>query len=302
MKADFDLLAPEERRLILVASDEKYRSLVSELDKRKLLGLAPLLLAGGMGFLGASAASLFLSKTLGATYKGLLRGNPDGSPTDAKSLVVRALSKGEIFLPHVSPAEANRRFRFDLGDPEDGAAYLANPISRDHYLRPAIANERIAQEKVSAFVRLAAELGAKRIVLVSADSEETKSTVKGNIPLPQVAAQIGISAKLDTDGTASRQMFMEFDPPQKPPAVPSDMAPWLRADPVLRALADTRLNARPRLARAALSFGETIDFGADAMVTLAKLAGRGVELGGTYRRVARSTFCFEIEYYPVDRP
>ncbi len=301
MKADFDRLAPEERRIILVASDDKYRALVSELDARKLIGLLPLLLAGGIGVVGASAASVFLSRALGATYKGLTRSpSSEGEVADAKGLVMRALSKGDIFLPHLSPQDAAQRYRFDPGDPEDGAAYLASPIARDHYLRPAIANERLAQEKMSAFVRLSAALGAKRIVLVSADSEERKGSGSATIPLPQLAAQIGITARVAAEGTATRELFMELDPPRGAPSVPDDLGPWLRAEPVLRALAETRLTARPRLARAALSFGETLDFGADAMVTLAKLAGRGVQLGGTYRRVARSTFCFEIEYYPIE--
>lgn len=300
MKTDFDRLAPEERRILLVASDEKYRALTTELDKRTLLGLLGLLAAGGFTVLGAGAAGVFLSKALGATYKGLLRAPGDSRPRDLKGLVASALTKGEILLPHLSPAEAARRFRFDFGDPEDGAAYLANPIARDEYLRPAVANERLAQEKLSAFVRLAAALGAKRIVLVSADTEQRKAGGKGSVPLPDLAAQIGLTATFESDGSASRQLCMELDPPRGAPSVPEGLGPWLKADPVLRALAETRLTARPRLARAALHFGETLDFGADAMVTLAKLAGRGVELGGTYRRVAKSTFCFEIEYYPAD--
>lgn len=300
MKTDFDRLAPEERRILLVASDEKYRALTTELDKRTLLGLLGLLAAGGVTVLGAGAASVFLSKALGAAYKGLLRAPGDSQPRDLKSLVTGALTKGEILLPHLSPQEAAQRFRFDFGDPEDGAAYLANPLARDEYLRPAVANERLAQEKLSAFVRLTAALGAKRIVLVSADSEHRKAGGKASVPLPDLAAQIGIHATFESDGSATRQVFMELDPPRAAPSIPEGLDPWLKADPVLRALAETRMTARPRLARAALSFGETIDFGADAMATLAKLAGRGVELGGTYRRVAKSTFSFEVEYYPTE--
>ena len=301
MKADFDHLAPEERRIILVASDARYEALVSELDKKKLLALLPLLLTGSIGLFGAGAASLFLTRALGSTYKGLQKApGKDATRRDALSLVTRALTRGEIVLPHLAPEDAARRFRFDFNDPEDGAAYLSNPIARDHYLRPAVANERLAQEKMTAFVRLAAALGAKRILLVSADSEQRKATGKANIPLPELAAQIGITAHFESDGSASRQLCMEFDKPRKAPSVPDDLGAWLQVEPVLRALADTRLTARPRLARAALSFGDTLDFGADALGTLTKLAGRGVELGGTYRRVVKSTFCFEIEYYPVD--
>lgn len=300
MKADFDRLAPEERRIVLVASDEKYSALITELDRRTLLGLAGLLVAGGLPIFGAGAAGVFLSKALGAAYKGLLRTPGSDGPRDLKGLVKSALTKGEILLPHLSPTEAARRFRFDFGDPEDGAAYLANPIARDEYLKPALANERLAQEKMSAFVRLAASLGAKRILLVSADTEHRKGGAKASLPLPELAAQIGVTATFESDGSASRQLCMEFDPPRAAPSIPDNLGPWLKADPVLRALAETRMTARPRLARAALSFGDTLDFTADAMLTLAKLAGRGVELGGTYRRVAKSTFSFEIEYYPID--
>lgn len=300
MKADFDRLAPAERRIILVASDDKYQALVNELDRRKLLGLLPLLLSGGASVLGGGTAGVYLLQTLRATYGALSRApDKEGRKPGVKGLLSGAFRKGEIVLPHLSPAEAAQRFRFDPGDPEDGAAYLESPIERDHYLRPALANERLAQEKVSAFVRLAAALGAKRIVLDSASSDERSGRGKAALPLPQFALNIGVAAGFASDGSARREVFMEFDPPRRPPEVPADLEPWLRAEPVLRALAETRLHARPSLVRAALSFGDTLDFGADAMGALAKLSGRGVALGGVYRRVVKSTFRFEIEYHPA---
>src|SRR5690349_21554803 len=123
MKADFDRLAPEERRIILVASAQKYAEIVSQLDKEKLVGLLPVLLAGGLGVVSASAASLFVLQALGSAYRGLLRSpSGDDGPKDLRNLAKRALTKGEIVLPHLSPLEAARRFRFDIGDPEDGAA------------------------------------------------------------------------------------------------------------------------------------------------------------------------------------
>ncbi|MBK8259090.1 MAG: hypothetical protein IPK82_41340 [Polyangiaceae bacterium] len=300
MKVDFDRLAPEERRILLVASDDKYRDLVTQVDTKRLLGFLPLALAGGIGLVGAGAATLFLSQALGATYQGVLKGPKGDEPADLKGIVTRVITKGEIVLPHLSPQEAVTRFNFDPGDLEDGAAYLASPFNRDHYLRPAVANERLAQEKMRAFVKLAASLGAKTIVLASVDSDEKKGGAKGNVPISQLAAQIGISATFDASGSANRQVYMEFDTPRQAPFVPDDLAHWLRADPMLRSLAETRLTARTKLARATLMFGDSLDFGADAMVTLAKLAGRGVDLGGTYKRVVRSTFSFEIEFYPWD--
>ena len=52
-----------------------------------------------------------------------------------------------------------------MGHPQDGTAYIPNPAASDHYLLPALANERFVQEKVAAFVEIAE--GVRGLVHVS---------------------------------------------------------------------------------------------------------------------------------------
>src|SRR5262249_44800962 len=149
-----------------------------------------------------------------------------------------------------------------------------------YYLLPAVANERLAQEKMAAFVQIASALGARRIAIASAEVRSRSGRTEARIPLAQAAAQIGIVARFDAKGAADRQILMEFDPPRKAPHVPRDVEPWLEAEPLLRGLVATRLNGRPRSARVTLEFGDILDVGLEAT---AELARRGIHVGGPYR-------------------
>jgi hypothetical protein len=88
---------------------------------------------------------------------------------------------------------------------------------------------------------------------------------------------------------------MEFGPPRVAPHVPESLRPWLEVDPVLRALVTTRLTGHPTTARAVLQVGDLVDV--DARIT-AELEGRGIHVGGSYRKVAAATWSFAIDYWP----
>ena len=72
-------------------------------------------------------------------------------------------ANGEVPIPHLPEEEATSRFSFDIGQPLDGCAYVLNPCLENHYLQPALANERLVQEKLAAFIGINADLGAKRL-------------------------------------------------------------------------------------------------------------------------------------------
>ena len=302
MKIDFDGLPPESRALILVASDDAYRALAAQIDPLKIAKLAaPLLLPGGLigaVFGPAASASAYLASTW-ATVAAARRlgGRQEVEVGEPRSIIDRLIRRGDLPVPHLAPEEAARRFRFDPGGPRDGAAYVLNPFVRDHYLAPANANERLAQEKVSAFMRIGSALGARTIEILSADAVSRSGKGGADVPLPQRATQIGLHVSFDARGAVNRQVLMEFDAPRVAPHVPEDLRGFLDADPVLRALVTTRLEGRPRRARVSLQLGDAIDV--DAGVTEG-LARRGVHVGGKYRRVATSVWHFEIEYYPVE--
>jgi hypothetical protein len=294
MKVDLDALQPEERRILLVASPQKYDELVARLDAKKLVALAALPVLGPL--LGIFGSALRMSAYLAGTWTAVGRlARRQGE--DDRSFLQRLVTKGPVLIPHIDPSEARKRFRFEMGGPEDGAAYVLSPTAPDYYMLPAVANERLAQEKLAAFVQIAAALGARRIAIASAEVRAQTGRADARIPLAQAAAQLGIVARFDARGAVERQVLMEFDPPRVAPHLPSGFDAWLEAEPLLRTLVKTRLSGQPRSARVSLEFGDVLDVGVAAT---AELAGRGIRVGGPYRSVARSSWSFEIEYWPWD--
>jgi hypothetical protein len=304
MKVDFDRLAPEERRLLLVASDERYAGLVRKGAQERLLALGkrflPFAAFSPAAAIGAASAVWVVRRL---RERAALRESAESAPrvVDADEAVApeALVARGEIPIPHLAPAEAARRFRFDHDLPHDGALYVLDPVavSRDRYLRPALANERLAQEKVAAFVSIASALGARRIEILSARVDAVGAGARVRSPIPETAAQLGLGVRVDAEGTVTRQVLMELDPPsaQRPPRVPEALRGWLELDPMLRALVETRLEGAALRASFALQVGDLLDL--DASLS-AELEGRGVSLGGAFRRVGTSTWTFAIEWWP----
>jgi hypothetical protein len=301
MKVDFDSLAPEERRLLLVASDERYAGLVRKGAQERLLALGkrflPLAAFSPAAAIGAASAVWVVRRL---RERAASRGAVDATQPAEEAIAPEALvARGEIPIPHLAPAEAARRFRFDHDLPHDGALYVLDPVAltRDRYLRPSLANERLAQEKVAAFVSIASALGARRLEILSARVDGVGVGARVRAPIPETAAQLGLGVRVDAQGSVTRQVLMELDPPPAhvPPRVPEALRVWLELDPMLRALVDTRLEGSALRASFALQVGDLLDL--DASLS-AELEGRGVSLGGAFRRVGTSTWTFAIEWWP----
>jgi hypothetical protein len=282
MKVDLDTLAPEERRLILVASEETYARLRTRIDW----------LATARS-LATRLASLVTPATLIAPFVGdALARSGYLAPTWARaSRASRAPSSlGEIAIPHVSPREAAARFRFDHGMPEDGAAYVLNPVRADHYVRPALINERLAQEKLAAFIRLASSLGAAEVEVESGEVVGREGAI--SVPLSEASGQIGLHVK--GGGAITRQIVARFDPPDAPPHVSAELAAWLAIDPVLEGVARARLEGKLVEQTFALSFRDVVDVGARACV---ELEGKGIDVGGRYHALHASRWSFHIRFH-----
>lgn len=296
MKIDFDSLGSDERHIILVASDAKYAELKKEIDWKKVLFflISPITVAE-VALCMKLVESMFGEKAAKSTYLSTTWTGMAARSQAKDSPLAALFTKGEIPIPHLALPEARERFKFDVAHPQDGTVYLLNPCRDDQYLLAAQANERLAQEKLAAFMQLASALGAKRLELKSGEVEETSAKGKVEGPLPNAAGQLGLSASFEKDGSVQRQVIMEFGKPKKAPTVPEKLVPWLSMDPTLQSMADTRLDGEALKAMVNLAFDDTIDVGADVT---AKIAGRGLKVGGTYRSVARSRWCFEVEFWP----
>src|SRR5882672_660430 len=141
---------PKDRRMMLVASDDKLKSIVSRVLGQSYLNLVvgwPLraVLQPGMGFLADR----------------LLQEDPPHGPLT--QLAVSCVRR-ELPYPRISLRQANHPpFKFDVGHvPEDGALYVQHPCFQDRYVPPALVNDLLAREKLGAFRQIAASLAAKR--------------------------------------------------------------------------------------------------------------------------------------------
>ncbi len=294
MKVDLDALAPAERRLLLVASDETYRRLTERIDWAALAKTA------AFRMLTAATPVVHLLPYVSATIGESLARTGYLAPTwtrvadEIAKLRRPPLRVGELPIPHASPADAARLFRFDQALPIDGAAYVLDPIRGERYLPMASANERIAQEKVGAFLRLSSALGASEVEVTSGESVTRVGDARARSPLPDAAGQLGLHVAFDARGQVDRSIVARFD--QKvAPHVPDDLHPWLAQDPILDAMARTRLDGGLREQACTLSFHDAIDVGAGAC---AELEGKGIDVGGKYRAVRASRWSFVVRFYP----
>ncbi|MDY0059360.1 MAG: hypothetical protein RBU45_06080 [Myxococcota bacterium] len=331
MKVNFDKLRPEERRVILVASDAKYKELCGKVNWKAVaiagglvvvtVGLGYVLVKSkgrrGSGLLSAPTKPAVPAAPAAAVVASLAGVSALFGPEAANSTYLEptwlamkrlgkwkigqrlrgAFTKGMIPLPHLAPREAAERFCFDLGGPEDGSAYYLSPCVGNHYLPVAQANERIAQEKLAAYMQIASSLGAKSIEIVSGEVLSTKAKGEANVPLHETAAQIGLNASFATDGKVQRKVLQTFGKPRRAAHVPEAVKPWLDMDPSLRALVNTRLEGEALTTNISLTFGETVDAGADVSAKLEKF---DVKVGGTYRRVADTSWSFDVEFWPKE--
>lgn len=272
MKVDFDTLSDHERGMILVASDATYVGMANKFDWEALAkDIGPAVLHPVLALLGVLKASNRLLEYEIAKREGLGAG-------------------GEIPIPHMTVDEARARFTFPLSHPRDGHLYVLNPCDEKQYLSPESADEHFAQEKLGAFLELCSALGARDVEVLS--GEATEKTAEGQV---NAASQLGLSVSVGTDGQIHRQLCAEFTPPTTAPVVPPPLERWLSMDPVLRAFARTRLSGK------AMKVSVSLSFGASSLISgkvRALVKGLKVDLGAGYKEVKKSTWKFEVSFWP----
>jgi hypothetical protein len=189
--------------------------------------------------------------------------------------------------------EARQRYNFDLGHPEDGAAYLENPAVSGHYIQPAKYNQRFNQEKVAAFVEICDALGCKTLSLESGNID--KQSRDAGITIRDAAIEAGLNVDLKDEHTVGKQVYAEFAKPQEPPHLPASLERWTHQDPILRSLVSSRLNhSRLMKKKVTLNLENESKFAAELS---AKLPEIGVKVGGKHSKVTESTWSFDVEFW-----
>lgn len=289
MTRTLDDIAPEERRLLLVATDQTFQDDVTSANVLRSLAdigkvISPL---GTVGVGGAVA----LTEAFARLVKSIATGS-----AKREEVMWEFIRAGEQPMLRVAPDEAQRRYNFGVGHyPADGTIYVQHPCMTDRYIIPSEFNVVLAKEKIAAFKQLVAALGAKLVTLESADLVAKKGWLSAKGDLAQAAAQVGLNVTLDAERRAKQQSFMEFDDPQRAPYVPAELNPWVLMDAELRTMVNNRINAKLRKDRVTIEIQESCGIDASAV---GRLMGKGLSVGGGYQRVQHTVWNYEIEYWP----
>lgn len=248
----------------------------------KAAPLAPLAIAAGL--LGGAMVA-------GVLARAALR----EAKRDELAYLRRALNL-DAPLALVSQERAAQLFKFDVGGvPAAGRIYVRHPHIVDRYLAPADFSVTVARAKEAAIRQLASALGAKRLSLVSGTVHEKGGLFSASVPVEQVAAEAGIRAEFDSSGKVVRSVYSEFGPPSRAPYVPEDLLPWVEADSDLSTMARTRIEGNLMKDRVRMEFSDSLHAGAGVAAKIADISGGGE---AKFRHVHRSTWEFEVEYWP----
>lgn len=201
-------------------------------------------------------------------------------------------------LKLLSPDAALKSLDFDPGHiPNNGGIYIQHPLNPNHYIEAEIYQQSVATEKCEAFQRLAASLGAKKILLTSVHCSEFKGDMKLKTPIEEIGAAIGLQVNADESGKITEKVVKEFGRPNfNKPHVPEHLEKWVNADPRLKTMALDRLTANALRSSVMLDFSENLGMGG---TFFAKLNDGETTGSYTYKTIRKISWSFDVEYYEL---
>jgi hypothetical protein len=209
--------------------------------------------------------------------------------------VLHRLQQGELPFPVVRPEIARSRLRFDVGlFPQAGQIYLQHPCAADHYLQPATFDERIAREKVAAFKKIAADLGARKLTLRAVIVHDKTFFGGAKFSAKDAAESIGLGVSGDAKGNVEIQTMAEFGKPKTKPRLHPEHQVWVDAYPEFQAMVYCRLeqNLLRDQVRLEVTRNSAIEAG-----LLGRLQGANLDVGGKLKEVVQQSLSFEVEYW-----
>lgn len=285
MKVTFE---PSQRLVLLVASREKLEEMTVNAEIGPTLNTA----------IGSRWSGLLPNLALHYYKKSEIKSLKRLTDTELHEQFNRCVDLG-FPTAWCNPVEAKSNFEFGVGHiPSDGGIYLQHPINPQQYILPNDFSRLICSEKEAAFLRLAAALGAKSIQLTSIQTNDTKGIFNSKFKASEVAADLGFCAQFDESGSVIKQVVKKFNRPSfVKPSVPQDLSGWVQFDPDLRTMVTDRLEANVATSKVKLEFCQSLGLGGELS---AKIADRGLSLGGEFSSVARSVWSFDIDYFDLD--
>ena len=153
----------------------------------------------------------------------------------------------------------------------------------------------LAKERITAFKNLASALGACEIKLVSFEVKENAKEVKNQATREMVAAQLGVNIAILGGNIREEAYSATFNSISKMSfKIPKECKYWIEEDQELENLVNGRKNQRLKKIKTSLHFRETSQVFSQFA---AKLAGKGFDIGGAYRKSYETHCTFEVEFH-----
>lgn len=257
-----------DRRIVLVASEQKMVEMGEQIDWKK------------------SLISLI-------------------TPFSSNSTFIENLSKGRVSYlifkknpPALEINTARRKFKFPLQHPIDGVMYSSCDVQPDLYFPLAGFHDYFFESKVNALIELCSSLNAKEIKVIYAEEDSIDVTTKfkgKNIPTPKGLGNIGVDTSFTSAQSSEGDIFYSFGKPTKD--IMEFQSPWLETEPSWITLQNVRLNGDAE--HHIVNFSQTDEVGITADLA-ADLNQIGVNIGGTYNKLVKRKFKFQVEFWPKE--
>lgn len=200
--------------------------------------------------------------------------------------------------PTLELAMARKKFKFPHQHPIDGVMYGCCDFEPDLYLPLAGFHDHFYETKMNAFVELCSSLNAKEIQIMYAEEngEDITSKFKGtNIPTPKGMADVGGDVSYHSKTSDDTSIFYSFGQPTKP--LREFKSSWMNSEPSWKTLQKVRIEGDAEKFTANFNHIDEMGITADLAAGLNKM---GINIGGTYSKLTKRRFKFQVEFWPKD--
>ena len=276
----------QDRRLVIVASNDSKSELVSQVDWDVVREGSLPLSAAGTGVLG-STLFLFGPVGWGLGLGGLLIG----------PWLRKLGAKPPLPYPVFVIDRAKNEFSFPINHPIDRTVYACSEEQQNLYVPLAGFHRYMYESKLSAFHELCANLGVRRCTVVYSEDDNREAGTGASISgIPTAAGPADFDAKGSTSAhrKTEAKVFAEYPAPTRQSI--ETMNGWIFAEPTWNTMQKLRLERNLMQWRA--DFNYTDDMGITADVA-AKVSRVGLQIGGTFQEIRHRSWVMEVEFWPA---
>jgi hypothetical protein len=183
-----------------------------------------------------------------------------------------------------------RAYRFPPGHPQEGVAYVANPVDADVFYTFAEFQQRVFESKVLEAMELLAALGARSVTIhqSAGKQRDVGATIGASVP-----GAVGVGGALERETSSHSEVrYAARFTPSRAPHIPDGLR-WYEHEPVWENIATMRLHHGMTEfnfdVRFETNYGVSAELGA-------KIAGKGVSVGGKVSEFISSTWTMSGQF------